>query len=188
MVIIPFLPFSFCQPKGEYFVALVKWYNRHKLHPWLEIYHPRGIRLLLNCYIMPVGYTVWIWSSYYALCIFRTYFAYSCNYLHCVSIENFMQPMRLWKMFATFVNTALLNSGLNHIILRDLFCDFCRWIINQLWIHFSFHQSIFEFAFCCVECILTIIYIHINDHKETQKLSILKVKARGKKIWRLLST
>ena len=32
-------------------------------------------------------------------------------------------------MFATFVDTALLNGGLNQIIFWDLFFGFCRWFL-----------------------------------------------------------
>ena len=33
---------------------------------------------------------------------------------------------QLKKFFATFVDTALLNGGLNQIIFRDLFFGFCH--------------------------------------------------------------
>ena len=60
--------------------------------------------------------------------------------LHCVSVENLCS---LWdfgkcllinrrKIFATFVDTALLNSGLNQIIFWDLFFGFCCWFLVYL--------------------------------------------------------
>ena len=36
------------------------------------------------------------------------------------------------KIFATFVDTALLNGGLNQIIFRALFFGFCLWFLVYL--------------------------------------------------------
>ena len=36
------------------------------------------------------------------------------------------------NIFAIFVDTALLNGGLNQILFRDLFFGFCRWFLVYL--------------------------------------------------------
>ena len=134
MVIIPLLPFSFCQSKVDF---LWLW--------WKDM-------TLINC-VRSLAFTVHGTFSFYltvtqcqlvtrcgcnlTIMVF-VYFGHILHtpvtYLHCVSVENFNKTGKCllinWRnIFAIFVDTTLVNGGWNQIIFQDLFFGFCPWFL-----------------------------------------------------------
>ena len=84
--------------------------------------------------------------------------------LHCVSVENYMWSMRLWKMSIDQLKKHFCNICVYcfiewwvkpNIISRSIFW-FLSLIFGVFKINFepTFLQSIFVFTFCCIEYLL----------------------------------
>ena len=104
-----------------------------------DIYCPWDILLLFY------SYAALVYSYYYALCIFWTYLHTAVTNLQYVPVEilcslcDFGKCLLInrRKVFATFVDTALLNGELNQIIFPVLFFWFLSLIFGVFKIKFE---------------------------------------------------
>ena len=132
-----FASIFFLPTQSRFFEALVKWHGSHKLHPSFGIYRPWNILLLLDNYIMSVEYTVdiilvlcplfilgifWIQLQLTFIVLLLKILCSLWDFGKCLLINR-------GNIFSIFVDTDLLNGGLDQIIFRDLCFGFSRWFL-----------------------------------------------------------